>query len=101
MDLIEMAAEKHPVGSARDKDVYRPQLQDLPPIAGDGTILLDVSITSYRLSVPPFRFHEDLLAYLEASRRRPTEIDLPYRIPREVDDDNHHQHHHYYYYYQH
>ncbi|BHF71493.1 hypothetical protein SprV_0401455100 [Sparganum proliferum] len=56
-DLTEMAAEQRRVGSARDKDVYGPQLQALPPIIGDGTIISDISTTSYRLSVPPLRFH--------------------------------------------
>nr|VZI13322.1 unnamed protein product [Spirometra erinaceieuropaei] len=48
-----MAAEQSHVGSRGDEDVSGLQLQDLPLITGNGTILCDVSTTSRRLFVPP------------------------------------------------
>ncbi|BHF59229.1 hypothetical protein SprV_0100218600 [Sparganum proliferum] len=53
IDLAEMAAEQHRVGSPCDEDVSRLQLQELPLTTGNGTILCDVSTTSHRPFVPP------------------------------------------------
>ncbi|BHF68099.1 hypothetical protein SprV_0301112900 [Sparganum proliferum] len=53
IDFAEMAAEQRHVGSPSDEDVSELQLQELPLITGNGTILWDVSTPSYRPFVPP------------------------------------------------
>ncbi|BHF59912.1 hypothetical protein SprV_0100287300 [Sparganum proliferum] len=53
IDLAEIAAEQRRVGSSCDEDVSGLQLQKLPLITGNGTILCDVSTSSHRPFVPP------------------------------------------------
>ncbi|VDL86631.1 unnamed protein product [Schistocephalus solidus] len=53
IDLAAMAAEQRRVGSPRDEDVFRLQLQELPLTTGNGTILCDVSTPSRHPFGPP------------------------------------------------